>query len=170
MSFQPVRFGSSSCCSRSLAQLAMLPTALFHAWLLIFVTRLALIHAQCYLLGTSSTCTVCWRTSNGVRTDPEECAEGKVITSWLVPLPDEIFEGPSYNVKYSIMVDKSAFGVMSVKSKGFQWDVPHSNIHSCPQTSDCSGACTPFVKNAPGLATHTAAVNGNFTHQDHNIV
>merc|ERR1711865_527334 len=38
--------------------------------------------------------------------------------------------------------------------------LPHVNIHSCVSSI---GACTPFVANTPGLATHTAAIKRNLT-------
>merc|ERR1712070_800193 len=37
---------------------------------------------------------------------------------------------------------------------------PHVNIHSCVSSI---GACTPFIKNTPGLSTHTGAVKRNIT-------
>jgi hypothetical protein len=43
--------------------------------------------------------------------------------------------------------------------QGFH-DIPHANIHSCIASR---GACTPFVANTPGLATHTAAQTANFS-------
>jgi hypothetical protein len=49
--------------------------------------------------------------------------------------------------------------LLLVFGQGFH-DVPHANIHSCIASR---GACTPFVANTPGLATHTAAQTANFS-------
>jgi len=38
--------------------------------------------------------------------------------------------------------------------------IPHVNIHSCVSSI---GACTPFISNTPGLATHTSAHKRNIT-------
>uniref|UniRef100_A0A7S2XFV7 Uncharacterized protein n=1 Tax=Lotharella oceanica TaxID=641309 RepID=A0A7S2XFV7_9EUKA len=115
---------------------------------------------QCYLEDVSASCPVCWITnSNGVRTMGQ--CPASIQTSWNPPT--ELIAGDAYEVDFSIWVNQTSLDVVRKSSSGSEpYDVSHANIHSCVAHR---GACTPFVANSPGLATHTKAASGNFDAQ-----
>jgi len=118
--------------------------------------------ATCYLEDANAACSVCWKTVYGSAEDTtgvttmSECPEG-IAVSWQTPVPTEMFAGSDYPVTYRLTVDEAKFPVFK-KGKDTLNHVPHANIHSCIASR---GACTPFVANSPGLATHTPAVKGD---------
>jgi hypothetical protein len=118
-----------------------------------------LIDAQCYLMNANSDCEVCWRTvynddadKTGVTTMAE--CPASIVETWDTPLPPKMEALQKYGVVYSLHVDLSKFDVVKQGSR----HVPHANIHSCIAAK---GACTPFVSNSPGLATHTEALTAD---------
>jgi len=131
--------------------------------LAIFSALLSVGFATCYLEDSNAKCAVCWKTtyaaaddSTGV-TKMSECDDAKVKVSWVTSPPDKMFELTDYPVKW--MVSTPGFNVS-------QNDVPHANVHSCIANR---GACTPFVANSPGLATHTSALTSTLEEDDAGI-
>eukprot|EP00929_Paragymnodinium_shiwhaense_P026878 TRINITY_DN1588_c0_g1_i1.p1 TRINITY_DN1588_c0_g1~~TRINITY_DN1588_c0_g1_i1.p1 ORF type:complete len:538 (+),score=100.42 TRINITY_DN1588_c0_g1_i1:100-1713(+) len=120
-------------------------------------------HAQCYLEDAAADCAVCWSTSSHGVTTFKECPENSVQLTWEQALPAELVEGESYHTKFQAVVDTTVFDVQTKEKKGDVYHVPHANIHSCIRSR---GACTPFVSNSPGLATHTPEIRGNGTYVD----
>jgi hypothetical protein len=121
--------------------------------------------AVCYLEDANAACAVCWRTAysgpedkTGVTT-MAECPEG-IAVSWQTDVPQEMFAGSVYPVTYRLTVDEAKFPVYKKGKEERRNHVPHANIHSCIASR---GACTPFVANSPGLATHTPAAVGDLT-------
>jgi len=115
---------------------------------------------QCYLEDAGAPCAVCWKTSSTKVITMAECPQGAISVEWTKPLPAELIADTDNPTQYRFTIDVSKFNVTAVIAKGAPWHIPHSNIHSCPADK---GACTPFVKNTPGLSTHTAAMLGNLT-------
>jgi hypothetical protein len=121
--------------------------------------------AVCYLLDANAQCAVCWKTvyssaddKTGV-TAMSECPGG-ITESWIKPLPEKMIAMTEYMVEYQLALDRSKFG----HKRGVTADIPHANIHSCITSR---GACTPFVTNSPGLATHTEEQIGDFNKDGH---
>lgn len=128
----------------------------------ILLCFLSTVGAVCYLEDANADCSVCWKTvysgpddSTGVTT-MAQCPEG-IAVSWETQIPDEMFANTAYPVTYRFSVDEAKFPVYK-KGKNEKNHVPHANIHSCIASR---GACTPFVANSPGLATHTPAIVGD---------
>eukprot|EP00961_Rhodomonas_salina_P172721 2329079-Rhodomonas_salina.1 len=121
------------------------------------------VSAVCYLEDANADCEVCWRTSYSSAEDKigvtalAECPDG-VVAKWELPLPELMVEMVPYPVNFSIAIDRN---VIPATPKGSDSIVPHANIHSCIASR---GACTPFVANSPGLATHTPALKGDLDH------
>lgn len=113
--------------------------------LAIFSALLSVGFSNCYLEDANADCAVCWKTILGV-TKMSTCDALKVELTWVVQPPEQMFELTDYVVKWKVSTPG-----LTVKEN----DVPHANIHSCLANR---GACTPFVANSPGLATHTAAI------------
>eukprot|EP00277_Geminigera_cryophila_P005413 CAMPEP_0179432666 /NCGR_PEP_ID=MMETSP0799-20121207/17231_1 /TAXON_ID=46947 /ORGANISM="Geminigera cryophila, Strain CCMP2564" /LENGTH=563 /DNA_ID=CAMNT_0021210175 /DNA_START=215 /DNA_END=1906 /DNA_ORIENTATION=+ len=118
------------------------------------------IDAFCYLLDANAKCAVCWKTiymdlddKVGV-TKMEECPEG-ITETWTSPLPEKMHAMEKYVAGYTLVLDTKKFRHVPQGDH----DIPHANIHSCIASR---GACTPFVSNSPGLATHTEEVLGDF--------
>merc|ERR1711935_95829 len=124
------------------------------AFIGILSTVLPCVSSQGYLVGDPEA--VCWKTTNGV-TKAGLCT-GKTNIEFVKVPPRPWYSDQEYMVEYKLTVDKCDFatGISLEPSKG--WDVPHANVHSCLAHM---GACTPFVGNTPGLATHTPALKGN---------
>ena len=74
-------------------------------------------------------------------------------------LPEQVRAHEENIAKYRFTIPPS-FAVHKQEKNGLHHDIPHANIHSCFSNI---GFCTPFVKNTPGLSTHTSAQVGNFT-------
>eukprot|EP00277_Geminigera_cryophila_P004399 CAMPEP_0179427360 /NCGR_PEP_ID=MMETSP0799-20121207/13335_1 /TAXON_ID=46947 /ORGANISM="Geminigera cryophila, Strain CCMP2564" /LENGTH=561 /DNA_ID=CAMNT_0021202383 /DNA_START=95 /DNA_END=1780 /DNA_ORIENTATION=+ len=116
-------------------------------------------HAQCYLLNANSKCEVCWKTVYGDFTDKigvttmDECPS-TIVETWDKPLPQEMVALQEYMVDYSLSLDLTKIEIVKQGDN----HVPHANIHSCIAAK---GACTPFVSDSPGLATHTEALVGS---------
>jgi len=117
--------------------------------------------ATCYLMDANSECAVCWKTTytdtedkTGVTT-MTECPDG-IQETWTKPLPENMFAMTEYKVEYQLKLDRDRFG----HTPQGDHDIPHANIHSCIASR---GACTPFVSNSPGLATHTEEQIGDFS-------
>jgi len=115
---------------------------------------------QCYLEDSTSTCVVCWKTTSRKITTMSECPKGAISLEWTKPLPQKLLADTDNPTSYKFKVDLSMFNVTAVSAKGKLWDIPHSNLHSCPSDK---GACTPFVGNTPGLSTHTPSSLGNLS-------
>jgi hypothetical protein len=79
-----------------------------------------------------------------------------ITAHWSTALPEKMYEGSSYPVKYGAHVETEHNVQVHAKT---QRTVAHANIHSCIASR---GACTPFVSNTVGLATHTEAKKGDF--------
>jgi len=120
-------------------------------------------HANGYLTGEDHA--VLWTTKQVV-----SACNGSISTEVIsMELTDPSLQG--IHLKFS-MPDTLTDGVPSqasitfeladswtiVKDSGFM--LPHVNIHSCLSKI---GACTPFIKNTPGLSTHTEAVKRDIT-------
>mmetsp|Transcript_21268 Transcript_21268/g.49295 ORF Transcript_21268/g.49295 Transcript_21268/m.49295 type:complete len:570 (+) Transcript_21268:217-1926(+) len=122
--------------------------------------------AQCYLEDANAECSVCWFTVYGSADDTVGVTKMKpcppeIKVTWDTPLPEEMTEFVDYEAKYKLSVsDQAKYPIIKKQDKksGSMNHVPHANIHSCIASR---GACTPFVANSPGLATHTPAVMGN---------
>ena len=143
-----------ACSARVTAALALLAAA-----------SLPAARAQCYLMDANADCAVCWKTVYGDEADKTGVTTmspcpAEIMVTWDTPLPKEMFAMEEYVVDYSISVDPEAFDVVKTGSN----HVPHANIHSCVASK---GACTPFVSNSPGLATHTEALVGTMDEQGH---
>lgn len=104
--------------------------------------------AVCYLEGTD--CSVCWKTINSVTT-MAACPAG-IKMEVIKALPREIVSQVDYATEYKLVIDETQFPISANGGK----DIPHANVHSCLRHL---GACTPFVSNTPGLATHTQAMS-----------
>jgi len=136
------------------------------AALLLIALSAAGVDAQCYLEDSNADCSVCWFTTYGSADDKTgttkmSACPSDISVSWETPLPAEMTEYQTYEAKYKIHVaDMNKYQIVPKlhKDSGKLNDVPHANIHSCIASR---GACTPFVANTPGLATHTPAVVGN---------
>jgi len=131
-------------------------------FLLLLAAVLPGVRAQCYLMDANALCSVCWKTvytapddKTGVTT-MAECPMTITVT-WETPPPEDMFAGTSYPVQYSLKIDRAEHDVTLAAKK--TTTISHANIHSCIASR---GACTPFVANSPGLATHTAENTGNF--------
>ena len=120
------------------------------------------VHGQCYLENANAECSVCWETSYSAADDKtgvttmSECPTTIAVT-WDREPPEEMFAGTSYPVEYSINISPDAHQATLAAKK--TTTIPHANIHSCIASR---GACTPFVANSPGLATHTSELTGDF--------
>jgi len=142
--------------------------------------------ADSYLMGGTEP--VCWRTDTAAKTGAmmlNPCPKGITFFYQEAP-PTEMFDDKTYSVKLLLDVDPLLFPFTLSDTKiipkeckdackdckdaclacpaGFACTVrkdhlPHVNVHSCLQTS---GACTPFIANTPGLATHTPAQKSSF--------
>lgn len=115
---------------------------------------------MCYLEDANAECAICWKTvyasvndTAGV-TKMTKCVDANVKTAWIKKPPAEMVELQDYDVVWDVSVP----GLVVDKNL-----VPHANIHSCIAKR---GACTPFVANSPGLATHTAAIKKELTKTD----
>ena len=120
------------------------------------------VRAQCYLEGAYEDCTVCWSTvysSTEDTTGERSIAEcpASIRVTWDALPPEEMFEGASYPVQYSIKIAPALQNVTLASDK--TTTIAHANIHSCVASA---GACTPFIANTPGLSTHTAELRGDF--------
>jgi hypothetical protein len=113
--------------------------------------------SQGYLVGDPGA--VCWKTANKVTT--QITCPGSTTIEFLSVPAQPFYSDKTYNVKYKFTVDKCKLTNGTVSAKG-GFEVPHANIHSCIAHL---GACTPFVGNTPGLATHTPAIKGNLVEQ-----
>ena len=82
-------------------------------------------------------------------------------TGYLIEPPEDMEEGSSYHVEFFIAIDTSIYHLknQTVEDDLPKFDVPHANLHSCLSHI---GFCTPMVSNTPGLATHSAALKGDF--------
>ena len=143
-----------ACSARVTAALALLAAAALPA-----------VRAQCYLMDANADCAVCWKTVYGDEADKTGVTTmspcpAEIMVTWDTPLPKEMFAMEEYVVDYSISVDPEAFEIDKTGSN----HVPHANIHSCVASK---GACTPFVSNSPGLATHTEALVGTVDEHGH---
>ena len=132
------------------------------SFLLLLAAVLPGVRAQCYLENANALCSVCWKTvytasddMTGVTT-MSECPM-TITVAWDTPPPEEMFAGTSYPVEYSLKIDRAEHEVTLAAKK--TTTISHANIHSCIASR---GACTPFVANSPGLATHTEERTGNF--------
>mmetsp|Transcript_55624 Transcript_55624/g.132077 ORF Transcript_55624/g.132077 Transcript_55624/m.132077 type:complete len:580 (+) Transcript_55624:141-1880(+) len=118
--------------------------------------------AQCYLENANAGCSVCWRTVYASATDKTgvttmaECPM-TITVNWDTKPPVEMYQGTSYPVQYALKIAPESHKVTLAAKK--TTTISHANIHSCIASR---GACTPFVANSPGLATHTAELTGNF--------
>lgn len=112
----------------------------------------------CYFESSTALCAVCW--VDGEPGNPRECEDG-IRIDWLSALPEELQAKQEYRLSYTLRVNSGSvpFDAVAV-ADGSRYHVTHSNIHSCWVDA---GACTPFVQNSPGLATHTPELNANFT-------
>lgn len=128
--------------------------------LALLLAGVAQVDAKCYLLDANSECAVCWKTTYASPDDKagdtvlSECPAG-INEKWTKPLPEEMKAMEKYTVEYSLQLAREKFGHMPQGDH----DIPHANIHSCVASR---GACTPFVANSPGLATHTEAIVADF--------
>lgn len=97
---------------------------------------------------------LCWQTNGTAEPSREDC-NGQDM-QFTGELPERFIEHTNYTFKYSLTLPKWADPVAHGMSTGSseQFELPHANIHSCERKV---GFCTPFVKNTPGLATHTVA-------------
>jgi hypothetical protein len=129
--------------------------------LLFLAAHLTGVQGICYLEDANAKCTVCWKTVYSSADDKSgfttmsECPTGLSV-EYLQPPPLEMFEGQVYKAEYAVNIDLNKYPVVakSTKKDGLK-EVPHANVHSCIASR---GACTPFVSNSPGLATHTPAL------------
>lgn len=117
-----------------------------------------LAQSVCYLESANAECPVCWATRYADNNDTVGVTKMAPCPStldvvWVQKPPTTFIENTNYKVSWSI--DTSAFTV-SIKDD----HIPHANIHSCLRDV---GACTPFVANTPGLATHTSAITKTMT-------
>ena len=116
--------------------------------------------AACYLMDANADCAVCWRTTYRDAADKTgvtrmgECPAGLELV-WTKPLPARMNAMVQYVAGYSLALNTTKFGHLPQGDN----DIPHANIHSCIASR---GACTPFVSNSPGLATHTEAKIADF--------
>jgi hypothetical protein len=128
--------------------------------LALLLSMLSQADASCYLMDANAKCAVCWRTTYKDKSDKTgitkmgECPEG-IALKWTKTLPEDMISMHEYTTTYSLTLSTEKFG----HKKSGNNDIPHANIHSCITSR---GACTPFVSNSPGLATHTEALVGDF--------
>ena len=128
--------------------------------LALLLVGLVQVDAKCYLLDANADCAVCWKTTyHGIddkvgTTKMFECPAG-INEKWTMPLPEKMNAMEKYTAGYSLQLARDKFGHMPQGDH----DIPHANIHSCVASR---GACTPFVSNSPGLATHTEAIVADF--------
>ena len=104
---------------------------------------------QCYLEDASSPCAVCWITSGKDGAVQFGGCPPEISIQWDRAPPQQMHAGESYEVSYTVRV---ATEVRRGIIKEDNVHLPHVNIHSC---FPAAGACTPFIQNTPGLATHT---------------
>ena len=118
--------------------------------------------AQCYLEDANAACAVCWKTTYSSAADKTgvttmgECPD-TVAIKWDTKPPEEMFQGTVYPVSYGADIKLGSYDIRVHPTK--TTTVAHANIHSCIASR---GACTPFVANSPGLATHTPELKGDF--------
>jgi len=88
--------------------------------------------------------TLCWRSnvSEPGSTIREDCRGAEIVVG-RESLADPLMEQVEYHVAYEITIPVAL---------GVQHELPHCNVHSCLRRV---GFCTPFVKNSPGLSTHS---------------
>ena len=111
---------------------------------------------QCYLEDASSTCAVCWITSGKDGSVQLGGCPPEIGIEWDRVPPERMYDGESYEVAYTVRVGREVRRGI-IKRDNFH--LPHVNVHSC---FPASGACTPFVQNNPGLATHTDELEADF--------
>ena len=111
---------------------------------------------QCYLEDASSTCPVCWITSGKDGSVQFGGCPPEIRIEWDRVPPEHMYDGESYEVAYTVRVAREVRRGI-IKQNNFH--LPHVNVHSC---LPASGACTPFIQNTPGLATHTDALEADF--------
>eukprot|EP00466_Bigelowiella_natans_P021519 jgi/Bigna1/72846/fgenesh1_pg.21_\ len=125
--------------------------------LVVFLLRIHFASGQCYLTGDSGeNCAVCWKTVSGTTT--LGTCPSSIETKWVTPVPENLYAGESYQLQYRLYVNQSIYNIIPSTTPSGSYDIAHVNIHSCINSR---GACTPFVANSPGLATHTAAQQTN---------
>merc|ERR1711865_703844 len=126
-----------------------------------FFLTLEVSIAQNYLYGDPIA--ACWATTtDGTSKLLKSCPGDTTIKIINSVLPEGVLDSTAdYHVKYRVVVDECAMGIPDVKTtKTGAFEVPHANLHSCRRHV---GACTPFVANTPGLATHSPSAVGNLT-------
>jgi len=119
--------------------------------------------ASNYLTGDPGS--ACWKKTPGGASLEITCPGSTTISYVDFPPTGALSSATTYSVQYTLTVDETALTaaynttiVATAVSSGDLYTVPHANIHSCISHV---GACTPFVANTPGLATHTAAETAN---------
>jgi hypothetical protein len=71
------------------------------------------------------------------------------------PPPEAIGAFEPVTVAYGVRINEAELPSKLIPGgTGTASDVVHANIHSC---FNSAGACTPFIADTPGLATHTNA-------------
>merc|ERR1712195_241030 len=131
--------------------------------LLVLSTLVQTSWANGYLTGETSP--VLWQTFTKV----DSCNASNTIksTEMILTNPNDqgiylTYDKPDtiYTLQPTPVVVKfSLANTFTIVENGYAM-LPHVNIHSCNADA---GACTPFVKNTPGLSTHTAAIKRNLT-------
>ena len=110
---------------------------------------------QCYLEDAASTCAACWITSGKDGGVLFGGCPPEISIQWDREPPKQMFANVDYEVAYTVRIGA---GIRRAIVKQDNVDLPHANIHSCFPTA---GACTPFIQNTPGLATHTNEQEAN---------
>merc|ERR1711865_279381 len=131
--------------------------------LLVLSTLVQTSWANGYLTGETSP--VLWQTFTKV----DSCNASNTIksTEMILTNPNDqgiylTYDKPDtiYTLQSTpVVVKLSLANTFTIVENGYAM-LPHVNIHSCNADA---GACTPFVKNTPGLSTHTAAIKRNLT-------
>ena len=117
------------------------------------------VSAGTYLTGGNAP--ACWKSSFGASSASEIACDGIVELKYVEAPPASWSGDTSPTIKYEFTVLNGDVVPTAVTGlQGELYHIVHTNLHSCYSNA---GACTPFVKNTPGLSTHTPEKQVNLT-------